>query len=938
MKCRQDREDLNGMRLYSRLFVVVITAVMVVSCGRLFMDDQQMVQSARQYLKAREINSAAIELRNALQKNPNNAEARYLLGSILLDYGDFASAEKEFRHAIAAGWHEDESSIGYARALLGQRNFSKLVDNFPIRDSYPVDARANLLALRALAEAGQGKPEVAAVTLGSAKKLQPDAFEVQRAGIILEIADGHVPEAVHDVEKALQLYPDDPELLLLQAGIPVDGRKTATVKEIYRKVIESDPPHFVTHNGRQARLGLIRLQLLGREFEQAKATLQPLYQRNSRDPETNYLGALLAFEEGKYDLAEQRILKVLQVAPNHSPTYLLFGSVSFAKMNYEQAAYYLEKYLDSNPGNYDARKLLGRTYIQLGEHDQAHATLQPALEQGGQDAELLALVGLSDLRQGKDAEGIAGLKKAVGVAPENTAIRGELARAYITAGETERAIQELEIIEKQEGRQVKTETLMAIAYLRDGKFPQAVSIALKLLSEHPDDPAIITLAGNIFAASGDRHQAEQYFRQALVISPHFLSAALALGRSQELNGNEDDAAMVYHGLVDAGVKSPEPMLALARLAEKEGNTREMVEWLEKARALAPGDIKTYIALAGHYLSDNQPGKAESLINDAIKVAPEEKVLQILRARALLGLRRDSDALSLLNALVIKSPDSVAIRILLGDAYLQTGQVMDARKQFKIALQAQPYSLSALALLFKTEMQAGEFDQALEYARRIQQAKPEENVGYELEGNAQMVKKNYAAAVNSYTTALERKQTGELAIKLYEALSRSGEHEKALVPLQDWLESHPDDVKPRQFLGNAYLDAGKDNKAIETYEAVLAAEPDNKVALNNLALLYSEDKPSRALELAERAYQADPAVPGVQDTYGWILVQQGQAKKGRKLLKEAMDKLPGVTEVRYHYAVALIKSGDEKAGRALLEKILAGGSQFADREDAARYLE
>ena len=95
-------------RVRVRNFVLLAAALTLAACDGIGMSSERMLERAKGYLAEADVAAAAIELRNAVQADPENAEARYLLGGINLDFGDFASAEKEFRLASKAGWKRQD--------------------------------------------------------------------------------------------------------------------------------------------------------------------------------------------------------------------------------------------------------------------------------------------------------------------------------------------------------------------------------------------------------------------------------------------------------------------------------------------------------------------------------------------------------------------------------------------------------------------------------------------------------------------------------------------------------------------------------------------------------------------------------------------------------------------------------------------------------------
>src|SRR5689334_1366871 len=94
------------------------------------------------------IRASIIELKNALQKEPQNASGRLLLGQGFIDLGDSASAEIELRRARELGADAVRATVLLGEAKLLQGRPDQVLREFPVDEAAPPEAKAALLELR----------------------------------------------------------------------------------------------------------------------------------------------------------------------------------------------------------------------------------------------------------------------------------------------------------------------------------------------------------------------------------------------------------------------------------------------------------------------------------------------------------------------------------------------------------------------------------------------------------------------------------------------------------------------------------------------------------------------------------------------------------------------------------------------------------------------
>lgn len=907
---------------------VMVLALLGSTTGIAASNADKHFENAAGYHQNGDNKAAVIELKNALQAEPSHGEARYLLGKIYLDEKNGASAEKELRRARSLGVEKDDLEVNIAEALVMQRKFNEALSQLPEEPSGDGKARARVFSLRGVSLAGNKNLVDSRRNFEAAVAADANAVEPAMGLIHLDILEKHNDAALERLEKLLQRKPGYVPALLAKADLQRGAGHQEEAIESYTAAIAADEKQVGAYVGRAtSKLALVKP-------DEAKPDLDKAEELKPGLVMVDYLRGLMAFQNRDLETSREYLRKVITAAPNHHPSEFLYGVVSYGLNDLQVADEFLSRYVTAYPGHLKASKLLGATRVKLKEPGRAIQVLEPLLASNENDVQLLAILGSAYMMRGDHDKGAELMEKAVDLNPDKAALRIQLAMGFLAEGKTEKAVSQLQSAVDLGQDLIHADVLLVLTHLRKKEFEQALEVSSQLEKRMPDNPVPFNLTGLAYMAKGDEEKARSRFNKALELNPEFVTAEANLAKLSLKRKDYSAAEKHFKSILAKDKSNLGALLGLAAVAEAKKDSGLMVKRLEEAGRLNPEAAQPGTMLTNYYIRTKQPLKALATANDLSSRLPRNPAALNTLGRAQAVAGEMSNAARTFERLVELRPSSTEAYVLLGGAKRQNKDYTGARDAFERAMKISPKYYPAALSLGSMEVELGNFEDAIRIAKDLQAEAPDLSGAYELEGLARHNKKQLKQAVEAYKKALEKHKSSSLVRLLAAAYQEQSLDAEAEAVYREWLKAHPEDLQIRMLLAMTLQRIGDSDKALLEYEYIYERNQANAVLMNNLAWLYYEKKDRRALEVAKKAYDINPKRAEIADTYGWIMLNQGNdPRRALNILQEVYITHPTNAEIGYHVAVAQHKMGKDAEARRTLNRVLTGNPSFSEVNNA-----
>jgi len=858
------------------------------------------LDQSRFFQRQGELKASTREARSAIEMQPGRADPYLLILENLLTAGDARNAERQLEQFLenAPDGTMTQNLKNRSLLIMAQANLMQ------------GELDAAISALEKLEAPDRAQQEEAALLKGKVMLASNQSEQARTAfeesNSIAPSAQAHVglskvawqldqPQDIQThIARAEEIDPNSPELWLWKAQLAEASQDWSEAEEAYIQALEDIGRYDVmTFRKYETMSALIRVLREQGKSSEAFVYEEILAKSAPGTIKSNLIAAQSAYEEGNPDEAARYLEEVLTQAPGNEQAALMLGLVRFRQGRVEEAEKLLAPVAEFGDSEL-ASKLVAASRLQLRDPEGAQRILEN-LESGDTDPSVLAMVGIASLSTGNIETGETLLEKSLVLAPDNQSLRSRYVRYLLARGRIEKAFEQIEALRQNDGEVSVVQLLSIQAHLAADNPEQAIKIADQWIKDSADSLNAMMTRGQIAVQQGNYDEASVYFNKAAQAHNDNPVPKIALGQLAMAQEQPEAAKQQFFA---AAMISPDNMQALQGMASTY-SAEELKPEMEKLVQQHPSATAPKLILLEIALTNGDQAASNELSADLLERESENNQAQA--APAVANIFNGVGAKLRRNGNLDQAED-----------VLERGRILFPENE-NIALQS-------AALAFSQD----DGEKARRILQEAKQAHDQSPAPYLVEAEYFAREGQHQQATELYQLAISKGAGAEAKLSLARSMERSGRVEDAIEVLESAVEQHPNHQGLLVTTAMLHQQRGSRGKAMEAYEKVLDAYPQNSLALNNLAWIYFEQGNNRAGELSQRAYELSPDNAAIADTHGWILFKSGDTQKSLSILEKAHELAPDSQEIALHLAEVYREVGRNTDAKRVLEKFSGTG--------------
>lgn len=754
------------------------------------------ITRAETYADQGQYRSALLEVRNAVQAEPDNVGHIVHLAELYLQIGASRQASE-----LLEPWLKDHASqvaIPLAEAYVNQGKHLSATETLALHNaSNPQEQlRASLVRAEALRLAGD-KAEALSL-YRSLVDNNPSNLDAVEGVLHTQMDLNQTPQTVRTADDWMARNQPEPRVQYWKGMAQYRENDLENAAATLTDAASNLPTSDVFLPVRRQVLTALSRVLT----EQGKITEAQVYNKILADNQNSGAreqgeAAVAALREGNVDQAKTILRDMLKLDPENQQAALMLGALETGTGELDEGARLLTENLDPETTPTPFLRAAAMAQIDQGEREEALKTLERAMQARPDDNEIIAMHGILALSlPGKESDGAASLSKAISNEPERTRLRLALAQHYLRTNQPEQALGQLRMaFAAQPEDWHTTGTYMNVLLargeeteakeLRDslvngyGDMPQAVLLASladsrlgdtdaatarieKLAQQHPEMAQPRLALAAILARTGNRERAiEELVQVRTLLGEEQTSETIAVNRLLgQLLVAETRAAVQAEDYPTARAKAAEAVAlapdnqGLALLAvgvsQAEGKHQQALEELQAVEDNLGVTTATVLARTSILESQNGPEAAWTYLKEQWQERKETALLPtLLRLAASQGPEARGEITS---QWLDHEPQSIAANLARADWLMNNNQNELAATHYDYVLEQQPNNIAALNNLAWL-LRENDTERALELARRASEQAPQNSAVLDTYGWVLHLAGNHQQAVTTLEKAL-----------------------------------------------------------------------------------------------------------------------------------------------------------------------------------------